>query len=379
MVLQKDVEKILTYYKEGNLTKVSQIGKSLFKDLPKKVKKAVEVANFFTGAAFAGNVKDVLDYTSHLDVILSKVFFLEGKFGEYRDTVYKVLETTNDTLTKFYCLKEVKMFSEKDFSQLYSKHSEIVVSSKRSEYLKKFLESDYKGAIKDISDFLSQKPHPEILLDLADIWYYTDQYRELSELCLSMHKEGEINNYFLYLYSYSLFSSGKIPDAINTLERLAKKYPRNINIVYNLTISYLRSGNLEKAEELINLCEKISSFPEIPFTKGIILYKLGRYEESKKEFMKVEGSEEFQFSSKYNISLCDYRMKNYHEAISNLVRLRNEKYVDRKNFEVLNRTIWLFKKASRKIPTILVIMLFLISSLGIGISVYIVLSYLGIW
>lgn len=374
MILQKDIDKILNAYKEGEVFKASQIGKSFYRELPSKVKKVVEVANFFSGVMFSSKVSDVLDYTSYLDVILSKSLFLEGDFEKYRNTAYKVLETTQDTLTKLYCLKEIKMFDEKRFSKLYPKYSGIEISSKRSEYLRKFLENDFKGAIKDISEFLSQKPHPEIILDLADIWYYTDQYRELSELCLSMYKENRINDYFLYLYAYSLFSSGRIPDSISLLERLAKKYPRNINIIYNLAVSYFRNGNYEKAIELINLSESILYSAEISFVKGIILYKLGRYKESKNEFLKIENNEEFQFSSKYNISLCDYHLKNYEDSISRLINLRNEKFVDRKNFEAIDKTIWSIKRGKRKISYPMIFLLSLISSFGLGIIIYLIIT-----
>lgn len=378
MVTRKDIDKILEAYKQGELVKASQIGKGFFKELPKKVQKVVEVANFLTGAIFSGNIREVIDYTSHYDVILAKHFFLEGDFETYRNTVYKVLETTKDNFTKLYCLKEIKMFNEKNFQTIYPKYSDIEITTKRSEYLRKFLENNYKGAIKDISDFFSEKPHMEILLDLADIWYYTDQYKELSELCLSIYKESKINDYFLYLYSYSLFSSGRIADAINILEKIARKYPKNTNIVYNLAVSYYRNGNIEKAEELIRVCERENNFPEIHFAKGVFLYYLNKYDESKKEFLKARESEEFQFSSEYNASICDYKMKNYEEAIARLTKLRNEKFVDRKNFEAIDRTIHFIKTKSRKIPYYALIPLLFIVSAGLGIILYLILFFTGV-
>ena len=378
MITKKGIDKIIEAYKQGELLKASQVGKGFFKELPKKVQKIVEVANFLTGSIFSGNIKNVIDYTSHYDVILAKYFFLEGDFEKYRDTVYKVLETTEDNFSKLYCLKEIKMFNGKDFSNLYPKYSGIEITTKRSEYLRKFLENNYKGTVKDISDFISEKSHIEILLDLADIWYYTEQYKELSELCLSMYREGKINDYFLYLYSYSLFSSGRIPDAINILEKIVKKYPRNVNIVYNLAVSYYRNGNIEKAEELIRICEKEKDAPEIHFAKGIFLYYLNKYDESKKEFLKTKEFEEFQFSSEYNASICDYKMKNYEEAIARLVKLRNEKFVDRKNFEAIDRTIHFIKNKSRKTPYYILILLLFILSIGLGITIYFILSFTGL-
>ncbi|MEN2997675.1 MAG: tetratricopeptide repeat protein [Brevinematia bacterium] len=378
MTLQKDIEKILSLYKDGEVLKASQMGKRFYKELPRKVRKVVEVANFFAGVIFSGEIENVIDYTSHLDVVLSKVFFLEGNFEKYRSTVYKVLQNAQDPLAKLYCLKEIKMFDGKGFADLYQSYSNTEVVSKRTEYLKRFLENDFRKAVMDISDFLAQKLHPEVLLDLADIWYYTEQYKELSELCLSIYREGKISDYFLYLYSYSLFSSGKIPDAIAVLEKLAKKYSKNINIVYNLAVCYFRNGDLTKAVELIDLCGNMPYYPEISFTKGVILYRLGRYEDSKKEFSKVENCEEFKFASKYNMSLCDYRIGNYEEAIKRLISLRNESFVDRKNFEAIDRTVWFIKKASRKIPYVLIFLFSLILPSTVGLVIYLILTYLGI-
>ncbi len=378
MINKKDIDKILSSYKEGDLVKTSQLGKGLYRELPKEVKKIVEVSNFLTGSLLSGNINEVINYSSHMDAILSKVFFLEGNFEAYRNTVYKVLENSNDPLTVFYCLKEIKMFDPKSASELYPKYSEIKANSRRTSYFKKFLENNFKEAVEEISLFLSERPHPEILLDLADIWYYTDQYKELSELCLSIYKERKISDYFLYLYSYSLYSSGKIHDTISILEKLAKKYPKNINIIYNLSASYYRSGNVDKSIELIELAENITQNPTISFSKGIFLYKLGKYKESKQEFLKLEENEEFWFSANYNASICDYKMKNYEEAISRLVKLRNERSIDTKNFETINKTIIAIKKNIKKFSFTTIFLLSLLLSLITGLIIYLILTYFNL-
>ncbi|MFN4245303.1 MAG: tetratricopeptide repeat protein [Brevinematia bacterium] len=376
MITKNDIDKILSSYKEGDLVRASQLGKGLFKELPKELKKIVEISNFLVGMILSGNIEEIIDYSSHIDVILSKIFFLEGNFEKYRNVAYKVLENSKDPLTIMYSLKEIKMFDPDNASKLYSKYSDVRIKSKRAEYLRKFLENNFREALKEISIFLSEKPHPEILLDLADIWYYTDQYRELSDLFLPMYREEKINDYFMYLYAYSLYSSGRVHDAISILEKLAKKYPKNINIIYNLSASYYRNGNFDKSEELIELAENITNHPIIHFSKGIFLYRLGKYKESKQEFLKLEQNDEFYFSSEYNASICDYRMKNYEEAITRLIKLRNEKSIDKKNFDAINKTIIKIKKDSRKFISKFKFLILLLLSLALGVGTYLLLVYL---
>ncbi|MGC8767397.1 MAG: tetratricopeptide repeat protein [Brevinematia bacterium] len=375
---QSDIEKIVSAYKEGDLVKVSHLGKAFFVDLPKKIRKIVEVANFLTGSIMCSNLEEEIDYSSNLDIILSKVFFLEGDFDRYREIVFKTIENSKDPLTIFCALKEIKMFDEKAFVDYYVRFSGVNVESKRVSYLKKFIEKDYKGAIDEVSEFISVKYHPEILLDLADMWYYTAQYRELGDLCISMHRNSRINDYFWYLYAFSFFSSGKTFDAIVILEKLFRKYPKNLNILYNLAVSYYREGNFEKSLDYINLCQKIRDLPEISFVRGIVLYKLGNFEESKREFMKCSSYPVFQFSARYNMGMCDFKLGNYDSSISNLIKLRNESFVDKKNFEAIDKTISFIKAKSKRVPSYLVFLLVLVSSFVVSGFIYFALNYFGI-
>lgn len=377
MEISNRIGKIVESYENGDLLRVSQLGKSLFRDLPNQTKKIVEVANFLTGSLLCGDVEDVIDYTSHFDVILSKVLFLEGSFKSYRNTVYSVLRKSSDTLARLYSLKEIKMFDEKGTSE-YLKSHDLKASSEREEYLLNFLKNDYKLSIKTISSMLSSNPHYEIVLDLMDIWHYTGQYREISELCLQFYREGRISDYFLYLYAYSLFSSGRVYEAISVLEKLVDKYPSNVNISYNLSSSYYKVGNFVKSLEMIERSQRLNSSLEINFAKGVILYRLGRYLESKNEFRKASSVEDFRFSSEYNISICEYKMGNYESAIAKLVELRNEKFVDRKNFEAINRTISVVKRASMKISYYVLFILSVILSSGIGFLVYFLITNFGL-
>lgn len=378
MVKQSDIEKILNAYKEGDLLRVSHLGKAFFKELPKKVQKLVDVANFLTGSILSGNIDEELDYSSNLDVILAKFFFLEGDFEKYKNTVFRTINNSNDPLTIYYALKEIKMFDDKSFVEYYRRFSGIAGESRRISYLRKFLEGDYKGAIDEVSDFISVRYHHEVLLDLGDIWYYTGQYRELGDLCLAMYKEGRISDYFCYLYAFSFFSLGKTSDAIVALEKLFRKYPRNPNILYNLSVSYYREGNFEKSLEYINLCQKILDLPDVSFVKGIILYRLGMFEESKREFLNSSYSSDFKFSSRYNISICDYKLGNYETGISNLIKLRNESFVDKKNFDAIDKTISSIKSKSKKIPNFVLFLITFITSFLMGGLVYFILNSLGI-
>lgn len=377
MDINNGIKKILEAYESGNFLRVSQLGKSLFKDIPNHVRKIVEVSNFLTGSLLCGDVEDVIDYTSHLDVILAKVLFLEGNFKSYRNTVYSVLRRASDTLSKLYSLKEIKMFDEKGASDYLMSYN-LKPSSEREDYLLNFLRNDYKLSIKIISSMLSKSSNYEIVLDLMDIWHYTGQYRELSELCLQFYREGRISDYFLYLYGYSLFSSGRVHEAINVLEKLMDKYPDNVNISYNLSASYYRMGNFAKSLEIMENAQRLNSSVEINFAKGVILYRLGRYLESKNEFQKSSSVEDFRFSSKYNISICEYRMGNYESAIAKLVELRNEEFVDRRNFETINRTISVVKRSSMKISYYLLFVISAVFSFGIGFLIYFLITNFGL-
>ncbi|MCX8029647.1 MAG: tetratricopeptide repeat protein [Brevinematales bacterium] len=378
MLPQKDIQKIIDAYQESNFIRCAQLGKGVYYELPNEVRKLVELSSFYTRGVVSENLETIFDYKSYLDIILSKILFLRGNINKYRSIPYNVLSKSNDNLSKLYALKEIKMFDERNFKNIYINLGIIKTLSEREEYLRMFLENDYNRAINSISNILSTTSHTEILLDLADIWYYTGQYKELSELCLSLYKQNKMNDYFIYLQAYSYFSSGKIYESINLLEKLVKIYPRNPNITYNLSVSYYRIGNFERALEFINSTQSIHSAPEINFLKGLILYKIGKFEESKNEFISLQFHEEYKFSSEYNISICEYKLKRYESAISRLINLRNSNFIDKKNSDAINKTIWYIKRESRKIPYALTFLILLLLSSGVGILIYFIMNYLGL-
>jgi tetratricopeptide (TPR) repeat protein len=374
MISKTDIEKITEAYRNNEIKKASHLGKIFYNDLPKSIKKVVEVSNFLVGNEPFGNIEELIDYSSHFDIILAKRYFLEGNFKKYFNTILKTIENSKDTLTKLYGLKELNISNQKKFDEIYPKYSSLEAQTVRSEYLKKFLSSNYTEAIKISSEFTSQNNHAEIILDIADIWYHTGQYYELANLCFSLQKEGRLSNYFSYLYAFSFFSSGKIYDATAILEKLLQIYPKNVNILYNLANCYIQLGKLRESEKLLLEAEKLFKSPSINFTKGVLYYKLGEYNTAKEEFTKSLGSNEFEFSSKYNIAICECNLGMYDSAIKRLIEIRNSSYVDRKNFERLDRTIDIVRRIGRKIPSWLIILIILLISSGISIGTYFVLS-----
>jgi tetratricopeptide (TPR) repeat protein len=378
MLVKNDIEKISEAYKSNEINKVSHLGKLFYNELPKPIKKVVEVANLFSNVQLFSNVDEVIDFTSHFDIMLAKRYFLEGDFRKYFHTIVKTIENTKDVFTKLYGLKELKISNKNKFEKIYPSYSSLEPKTVRGEYLKKFLDSDYKGAIKDISNFISNNEHIEGVLDLADMWYYTEQYYDLMNLCFSLQKGNKLGDYFSYLYAFAFFSSGKILDAVSILEKLSNAYPKNVNILYNLASCYVRLKKFKDAERLILSSEKFFPSPSMNFLKGIIYYRLGDYAKAKEEFTKSLVSKEFEFSGKYNIAICDCNLGMSDNAIRQLIELRNTNYVDRKNFENIDKTIDLVRRLSRKLPSWVISFIILLVSLAASGGMYLLLSFLGL-
>ena len=114
-----------------------------------------------------------------------------------------------------------------------------------------------------------------------------------------------------------LYDIGKYDSVINPIDKYLTFNPQD-DLAYAVkSRAEFELGLINESENDNNTAIKLNNSPEYKFDRAKILYKLGRYDESKKLFSSLLS--DIQTSKMYEyMSLCDYALKNYRSALMNL-------------------------------------------------------------
>ncbi len=366
--VKKIIEKIIFYYKQGNTVRAEKLGYAFYEMLPLKIKKIVKLSSFLNGSMFELD-HNILTGESYIDLLLAKRLIFDGELEKFKNICLTVLKKSKDPLSILYSLKELKVFEYGKIKELIPKYILVDTNTLRTKYLSLFLQEKYSEAIEVMSKFFSVNPHPEILIDLLDFWFYTNQPVELLNLCVSMTKENKHNFYVDYMIAFSLYSLSKINDAILVLERLHELFPKNSNILYNLANCHYRAKNYEKA---IKYLEKIETRKSIEdFLSGVCNFCISNYKKAEEDFLKSSHDENLKFFSLYNLSISEFYQGKKSEAIENILKFRNSLSSDYYGITRLNKVLSLMRRKSRKIPLLIKWFIAVISLAGLcGIVLY---------
>ena len=114
-----------------------------------------------------------------------------------------------------------------------------------------------------------------------------------------------------------LYDIGKYDSVINPIDKYLTFNPQD-DLAYAVkSRAEFELGMINESENDNNTAISLNNSPEYKFDRAKILYKLGRYDESKKLFSSLLS--DIQTSKIYEyMSLCDYALKNYRSALMNL-------------------------------------------------------------
>ncbi len=206
-----------------------------------------------------------------------------------------------------------KVKNRKPVLYYYIKARIMVLKGNRQEAIKSLetlrkINPDYLPGIKDLAMLYatsgqvdrainllksSLKKHPdwvEIRFLLARLYQLSRKgeaaRKELQEIKKDLKNSSDWTLDFAIAFSY--LNDGKIDRAIEILENLSRKYPKNSVIKLYLALGYAGRGEYERALDLLNSIEKDRSIlPAVLYLKASILYQVGEKEESVKLLKKL--------------------------------------------------------------------------------------------